>query len=533
MADEVIGLEMQLLIDRAKNAQTVGEVKKSYKDLTEAINKATEGTLEYNTAINALGNTKGKLKDLKEEINRLDPDNRIKAFVGVAQGIAGGFSAAQGAVALFAGENEDLQKVLVKTQAAVALAMGIDQLKEASKSWKILNLIISQNPLLTAAAVIGAVVAALAIFTSSQKENTEAVKAAKEAEKEYIDILTDKKKAIDLLNKDSLVKHKQVLEDQLRNLGVLSEATIKANDEIFTSSQNLSDAMAAEEQRKKNIAANEEGAKRRAQIKGIKEELDLIDGRIKSIEEKEKGDYKARRDRLEAFKAQWRTLMEAQRREKLEFDLETDRLEKEAENKRAADRINANLASMDEERRLRKLRDEEKLLSDEQVHQARLSMEDGFVRSISSIGELLIADQDKLGVFKKHIALLEIAIDTARGISSAGAAAAAATALYGNPIAGVAVYASTVAMVLANAARAKALLSTSGRPTGGGSAGGAANVPRNAPNIQQPQSNLTLLNPDGTVKSNNGQQVVKAYVVESELTATSKRVSAIQRNASF
>src|SRR3990167_9856577 len=95
MATDKISLELS--IEAANAAKTVGEVRKSFRDLQQAISETEEGTEAYTRAVNALGNTKGKLKDLKEEINRLDPDNRVKAFVGVAQGIAGGFAAAQGA----------------------------------------------------------------------------------------------------------------------------------------------------------------------------------------------------------------------------------------------------------------------------------------------------------------------------------------------------------------------------------------------------------------------------------------------------
>jgi hypothetical protein len=51
----------------------------------------------------------------------------------LAQGITGGFAAAQGAMALFGSENEDLQKQMVKLQGAIALLNGIEAVNNTLK----------------------------------------------------------------------------------------------------------------------------------------------------------------------------------------------------------------------------------------------------------------------------------------------------------------------------------------------------------------------------------------------------------------
>lgn len=55
-----------------------------------------------------------------------------KGFQGVISGlsgVSGAFTAAQGAVSLFSGENEELQKVMLKVQSLMAITMGLQQLQ--------------------------------------------------------------------------------------------------------------------------------------------------------------------------------------------------------------------------------------------------------------------------------------------------------------------------------------------------------------------------------------------------------------------
>lgn len=81
-------------------------------------------------------------KKLKQEAGRLTDaigdattqarifshDNRgLQGMISGLSGVVGAFSAAQGAVALFAGENEDLQKVMLKVQSLMSITIGLQQ----------------------------------------------------------------------------------------------------------------------------------------------------------------------------------------------------------------------------------------------------------------------------------------------------------------------------------------------------------------------------------------------------------------------
>jgi hypothetical protein len=119
-------------------------------------------------------------------------------------------------------------------------------------------------------------------------------------------------------------------------------------------------------------------------------------------------------------------------------------------------------------------------------------------------------------------------------MSGAAVAAAKASALYGNPIAGIATYASVVAQVLANMAAAKKILAKAGDSStvpdlGGGGTDASGGIPLNP----QPQAS-TLLNPDGTpVNPNKEQPIVKAYVVETEMTSSQQKIQSIENRSKY
>ncbi len=57
-------------------------------------------------------------------------DRMLQGFVSMIGGLAGGFSAAQGAIGLFSGENENLQKIMVKVQSLMAITIGLQQVQQ-------------------------------------------------------------------------------------------------------------------------------------------------------------------------------------------------------------------------------------------------------------------------------------------------------------------------------------------------------------------------------------------------------------------
>jgi len=78
-----------------------------------------------------------KMQDFNDRVKALNPDKFAKVQT-IVQGVSSGFAAAQGAMALFGSESEDLTKTLVKVQGAMALASGLEGLGKIQQQFSVL-----------------------------------------------------------------------------------------------------------------------------------------------------------------------------------------------------------------------------------------------------------------------------------------------------------------------------------------------------------------------------------------------------------
>lgn len=85
------------------------------------------------------------MSDAQNQAKILSHDNAgLQGVISAVSGVAGAFSVAQGAMGLFAGENEELQKIMVKVQSIMAITMGLQQVanvlnKDSAASLTIFN----------------------------------------------------------------------------------------------------------------------------------------------------------------------------------------------------------------------------------------------------------------------------------------------------------------------------------------------------------------------------------------------------------
>src|SRR3990167_2110779 len=174
--DETLILKIQ-----ADDAElTVGDLKKGIKDLNKEILSVEKGSAKYNELVHTLGKARGEFMDIREEANAFNPERRAAAFAQVGSSLAGGFQLATGAMALMGMESQDTQKMLLKVQAATALAQGIQSIGDLGKAFNILKVIIMANPIMTIATVITTAAAAIFAFTREEEQTVEVQKKLNE-----------------------------------------------------------------------------------------------------------------------------------------------------------------------------------------------------------------------------------------------------------------------------------------------------------------------------------------------------------------
>ena len=119
-----------------KNAAAHNTLRKRVNELEAEMYKlADHGIDQQSAAYRALAEELGRLKDIQGDIKKQGQilSNDEAGFQGIIAGVSGlggALSAATGAMSLFAGENDQLQRVMAKVQAAMAIAIGTQQVAQ-------------------------------------------------------------------------------------------------------------------------------------------------------------------------------------------------------------------------------------------------------------------------------------------------------------------------------------------------------------------------------------------------------------------
>ena len=185
----------------------------SFKSIKTQIREATQEAVrlaqqfgEFSPEATAAAQKVAKLKDtmgdFQQRVASLNPD-KFAAIGKVVSGMAGGISAAQGAMALFGSESEDVQKALLKVQGAMAFAQGMDQLMNMENTLGGIANMIKTNVVAAfttlkgamMATGIGALIAAVAMAIQYMEDLAdEAENAAKRSEEalDFIDRVAQK-----------------------------------------------------------------------------------------------------------------------------------------------------------------------------------------------------------------------------------------------------------------------------------------------------------------------------------------------------
>lgn len=143
---ETTDIPFKTSVDTGEAGKSLKDLKKDFNDIQKELSGLKTGTAEYQKALERLGAVKDDIGDLRDTISALNPEGKVAAFAKVAGGIASGFAAAQGAAALFGVESENVQKSMLKVQAAMALGQGIKDIAALGDGFKVLNVIMKANP---------------------------------------------------------------------------------------------------------------------------------------------------------------------------------------------------------------------------------------------------------------------------------------------------------------------------------------------------------------------------------------------------
>lgn len=110
------------------------------------VRQGKENTDQYKALAKEAGNLKNAMGDVSATIQTLGSDTQVfDGLLNAAQGVAGAFAVAQGTTALFGDENEELQEVLLRVNAAMAILQGLQAVsnvlqKESAASLLVLNI---------------------------------------------------------------------------------------------------------------------------------------------------------------------------------------------------------------------------------------------------------------------------------------------------------------------------------------------------------------------------------------------------------
>lgn len=136
---------LEIDVNVGEGVKSMKTLKAEFAAMQTELDGLTPGTQKYIDTLKRLGAVKDEIGDLKAEIQAFaGTDAKVAAFGNVIGGIASGFQAAQGAAALFGAESEDVQKALLKVQAAAALADGIKGIAAMGDSLKVASNVAKQ-----------------------------------------------------------------------------------------------------------------------------------------------------------------------------------------------------------------------------------------------------------------------------------------------------------------------------------------------------------------------------------------------------
>jgi hypothetical protein len=562
--------------------QALGSLKAQLREATAEVTKLSEqfgaSSKEAVNAAKRAAELKDQIGDAKSLIDAFNPDAKFKALTASLSGVAGGFSALQGATALFGKENEDLQKTLLKVNSAMALSQGLQAVGESIDSFKQLGTVIKTQVVSAFSTLRGALIAtgigALAIGIGLVAANFDKVKKAvlnlvpglaqvgtffsniitkvtdfvgvtSQAERALaslekttkrgnegiearIKVLTaqgGKEKEIYELSKQQGEAELNFLREKLKTKEGLTDEELKK----FRSLKTEQAVLDAQEQKRINDglkdaakasddANKEAAAKRKAEAdKKLAEDKQFSQELLKNQQDRRK---LLQQDNLISQKQIAQDEKDAKDKAAKEKEaLENERIE--GQKKVMSTTTNFTLQAIQTQQKAAETEKQiEKQKTDDKLKELELQKQ-GAMAALDAVAGLI----DQNSVAGKAIAVAKAVMSTYEGATKALGA-------YPPPFGAIAA-AATVAAGLVNV---KKIISTNiPSAKGTGNVGGGATAPSisSAAPITPPQPQAATTNLSNQTINAIGNQAVRAYVVENDVTSNQQRIAAIQQRARF
>lgn len=576
---------IQELIIEADKADSLGAVKKSLKEIKGAmIAIGDEGSEDFKKLSKAAAELKDKVEDANEAIERANPD-KFTGLASAAKVAATGIQLTTGAMALFGDESEDVQKALLKVQAAMMFAQGLQQVKELSKDWNTMtsaikanvlvqklvtaaqwlwNAALAANPLviaLGAVVALGAAVYALSQAFSSERSETEKLSAAldeltksRERNIEQIDQTLKLQKALGLSGEAELKASLAATQEKIKLLDKESEIYRQLKDKT-------DEQIEADKERSKelNRLLNEEQityaslAKFRNDLeeKAAADQKKIQDDQIKEdqaaadrLKEQQIANYKKRQDELKALRIQYHrentdadflALEDFAATQKKYLDagiITQDEYDEKLKQKKEAlfgkfeaiERKGAETTLVVQEYAAEK---QAQVLTKAQKFRQKLESENAqnALNNTANLFGSLAELSKKNAKAQKGFAIGQATINTFQGVTKALAA-------YPPPFS----FLAAAAALAAGLVQVKNIIGTK-EDGGGGSGGGGVSAPNldainTAPQGVQPSNQL---DENGNVlpQNNQNQQPIVAYMVESQAAAVHSNVQMVEQAMRF
>ena len=166
-----------------KASKSINSLESQIESLREEMNDLEIGSKKFNELGKEVQSLESELKNVELQFEALDFEQKLTAGTDAAAGVAGGFAAVEGAIALAGVESEEFEKTMIKVQGAMALAMGVRDIgtavvalqklgaasKIASIAQAAFNAVMNANPILLIATAIGLVVTGFIAFSDTIK----------------------------------------------------------------------------------------------------------------------------------------------------------------------------------------------------------------------------------------------------------------------------------------------------------------------------------------------------------------------------